>query len=235
MAASPSQHVDSLHVPIAHSPTTLPIPVPIAITTLLLLLFGLAHIAYRLALPRPLPGNIPYNKKAVTNLLGDVPALFEYRAKHGDLFGLLPQLLRELNTPIMQLFIRPFRRPWIIISDPAEAYDISTRRLKEFDRSSYLGELLSGLLPKHHIPLPTGPEWSAHRRLVNDAMSSAFLNNVIARVVFTETQELVELWRQKSRLAQGYAFNAMNDVYTAVLEVGINTFDMTYVIAIHNI
>ncbi|KAI3324165.1 cytochrome P450 [Xylariaceae sp. AK1471] len=198
--------------------TSLSLPTaPITITALLLL--GLGYVFYRLALPKPLPGNIPYNKKAVTNLLGDVPELFEYRAKYGDIFGLLPQRLRELNSPIMQLFIRPFGRPWVVISDPAEAYDISTRRLKEFDRSYYLGELLCGLLPGHHISLMTGPEWSAHRRLVNDTMSSHFLHNVIAKLFFSETQELIELWRQKTRLAQGHAFSALHDIYAAALEI----------------
>jgi hypothetical protein len=51
-------------------------------------------------------------------------------------------------------------------------------------------------------------------------MSSHFLHNVIAKLFFSETQELIELWRQKTRLAQGHAFSALHDIYAAALEVG---------------
>lgn len=41
----------------------------------------------------------------------------------------------KLNSPIVQLFVRPFDRPWVIVSDPDVAYDVLVRRTPlEFDR-----------------------------------------------------------------------------------------------------
>ena len=42
---------------------------------------------------------------------------------------------KEHNTPIMQFSIRPFARPWVVVTDGREGYDFMTRRTKTLDRS----------------------------------------------------------------------------------------------------
>ena len=131
-----------------------------------------SHLCFTLwyALPKPLPG-IPYNPISARRILGDAPDLFKWKAKHGDLYAYLAQLAVELNSPIFQVFMRPLGRPWVVVMDHREAHDIMTRRTKEFDRSKFFGQAFMALLPKHHVSMPTGDEWHAHRRLVSDTVS----------------------------------------------------------------
>ena len=76
-----------------------------------------------------------------------------------------------------------------------------TRRFKEFDRSAFFGEVFKVLLPKMHVHMATGDEWHAHRRLISETMSPAFLNQVAAPQMWSQMQSLIKLWREKARLA----------------------------------
>ena len=58
----------------------------------------------------------------------------------------------------------------------------------------------------------TNDQWRHNRRLVNDAMSPRFLNNVASLQVYKQALNLVELWRQKMRLSKGHAFNLYADL-----------------------
>ena len=137
----------------------------------------LGYLCYRAALPRPLPG-IPYNKKSASRILGDGPDFIKYQAEHGEKFEYMAKLASEMNEPVIQIFMQPLSRPWVIINDPRESNDIMTRRVKDFDRSRFIGQVFEAIAPKHHISLPTADEWHAHRRLIADTMSPAFLNEV---------------------------------------------------------
>lgn len=68
----------------------------------------------RVLLPKPIPG-IPHSKASANRILGDVPDLLAWKAKHGDSFGYLPQLAYDHNSPIFQVFMRPFGRPWVFV------------------------------------------------------------------------------------------------------------------------
>lgn len=175
----------------------------------LLLLYGV----YRALLPQPIPG-IPFNEEAVRSLLGDVPSMM--RDERGPMDWLLDQGRRH-KGPVCQVFLRPFGKPFVVLSDFREAQDMMLRR-REWDRSDFSIELLGGQAPFHHINQKTGPVWKAHRRLLQDLMLPSFLNRVAAPNVYASTVSLVDLWTAKARLANGRPFSAENDIFHASLD-----------------
>lgn len=176
----------------------------------------LLWLAYQSLLPRPIPG-IPYNKDSARRLLGDVPAMLSHiEAAEGTFITYLLETVQSLNTPIAQLFYSPLRKPIVILADYREANDLLRR--KEFDRSSKAIELLKYLGPDHHIRQLTNARHKAQRRLIQDSMSPAFLNGVAGPTVHREALELIELWRAKSRIAEGRPWAANDDLDHAVLD-----------------
>lgn len=170
------------------------------------------------ALPKPLPG-IPYKAISAHRILGDGPDLMKWEADNGDRCGYFAYLATELKSPVFQVFMRPFGKPFVVVMDPREIYDIMTRRLKDFDRSNFFGEIFEALLPKFHMHMPTGPEWQANRRLVSDLMSPAFLHDVAGPQMWTTTQTLISLWREKVRLAKGGSFRIDHDMHKGALDI----------------
>jgi hypothetical protein len=81
------------------------------------------------------------------------------------------------NSPLPQIFIRPFDNPFVLLSDYREAQDILMRR-KEWDRNDWSIALLSGNAPQHHISMKTGQTWKAHRSLLQDLVTPKFLEMV---------------------------------------------------------
>ncbi|KAJ8122496.1 hypothetical protein ONZ43_g1324 [Nemania bipapillata] len=75
-----------------------------------------------------------------------------------------------------------------------------------------------GLLGRQHFILKTGPEWKLHRRVVDDTMSPAFLNNLASHTIYARSLDWVELWNTKARLAAGRPFRAIHDIHFAVLD-----------------
>lgn len=108
-------------------------------TTLLACAFFLAlalYGLYRGLLPRPIP-EIPYNKANSQSLLGDAGAFI--KTGRLDPHTWFTEQCIALDSPIIQLFMGPFRKPWVIVADFQEANDIMTRRTREFDRSDFFG------------------------------------------------------------------------------------------------
>ena len=66
----------------------------------------------------------------------------------------------------------------VVIADFREAQDMMARRTREFDRSAFMGDVLYSLGPNNQVHMPTGKVWQAHRRLMADTMSPAFLGDV---------------------------------------------------------
>lgn len=183
-----------------------------ALAFIVVLLFALWKF-YQYLLPQPIPG-IPFNPEALTSILGDVPDLM--RDEGGAMDWLLEQSRRH-QGPVCQVFLRPFSKPYVLLSDFREAEDIMMRR-REWDRSDYSIDLLGGQAPYHHINEKTGPVWKAHRRLIQDLMMPDFLNNVAAPNIYSSTLDLVHLWTAKARLAGGRPFSAEQDVFYASLD-----------------
>lgn len=85
----------------------------------------------------------------------------------------------KLNSPIIQLFIKPLSKPWVIITDYKETQDILTRRTKEFDRSPYFSDIFHGVMPNHHITMSSTDErFVANKKLIQGTMSPQFVNDV---------------------------------------------------------
>jgi cytochrome P450 len=173
----------------------------------------------RALLPKPIPG-MAYKKSSAQKVVGNGLELLRWKAEHGEMFGYLANLALELNAPIFQIFIHPFGKPWVVIADNREAYDIMVRRTsKEFDRSQFLRDLLGPLVPEFHFHMPTGDGWKAHRKLVADTMSPGFLGEVAGPQMRESTLKVIELWRVKERLAEGRPFSVATDLRKAAFEI----------------
>lgn len=200
--------MDSVASSFLFSPATL-----LAVSFLLLS----CYLLYLWALPKPIPG-IPYNKEATKHLLGDIPQMVKHVTDTKEVFTWLAMQNVKLDSPIVQLFCRPFQKPWVVVTDFRESQDMMARRTKEFDRSPVVGDAIGSLAPNFHIALQTGDEFKAHRRLLQDLMIPAFLHQVAAPQIYTAFEGLINLWDDKLRLAQGRPFNADNDIFRAALD-----------------
>ena len=188
----------------------------LVVLMLLLASSVLLHIAYRTVLPRPIPG-IPYHKSSANSLFGDIPTMIRYISSTNEVISWFSNQCIELNSPIVQLFIRPFGRPMIFIADWRESQDILMRR-KEFDRSNFFGEVFLGLLPKAFISMQTNDTFRHQRRLLADTMSPAFLNQVAAPRIHEAALDLIELWQLKIKLARNHPFPASSDIHHMTLD-----------------
>jgi hypothetical protein len=154
-------------------------------TVLALGIFSLTilYVVYRTALPHPIP-DIPHNKAAAKSIMGDVPEFLKYvKANNGQVLGWWNEQIAKHDSPICQLFLKPFGRPIVVVADFREAQDILLRRPKEFDRSTVFEDVFGGLLPHHHIIQKTTEKVKAQKRLLADTMMPSFLNEASIPVV----------------------------------------------------
>ncbi|KAI4721669.1 cytochrome P450 [Aureobasidium sp. EXF-10727] len=178
----------------------------------------LLYLVYRAALPRPIPG-IPYNKNATRSVLGDVPEWFKYiKQNNGQALNWWQRQIEKHDSPIIQLFLKPFGRPVVIVADFREAQDILLRRNKEFDRSQIFDDIFSGVLPQHHITMKTTDKVKAQKRLLADTMLPSFLNEVAAPRIHEAMMDLVRLWNLKADLAENHPFEAHEDIAHTTLD-----------------
>lgn len=99
------------------------------------------------------------------------------------------------------------------------------RRGREFDRSEFFGDLLISLIPNNQVVMRTNDHWRYNRRLMAEAMSPRFLNNVAALKVHQCTSDLVDLWKQKVRIAKGHVVDVVDDIkYCTVDTIWAATF-----------
>ncbi|KAM6508778.1 hypothetical protein FSOLCH5_011779 [Fusarium solani] len=175
------------------------------------------HAIYRSLLPRPFPG-IPYNKSAVKSVFGDGPELTKFFLETGEVGHWLSRQIKKHNSPIFQAFVRPFSKPWVVIADFQESQDICLRRAREFDRSPYWADLFAGPAPLGHIHFPSNSAWKGHRRLLQDLMLPAFLQNVAAPAIYSNALDLLHLWQNKCDIANGRPFDAEKDIFYTALD-----------------
>ena len=98
-----------------------------------------------------------------------------------------------------------------------------SRRVREFDRSDFHKSAVQGVAPHFHFGLPVGDEWKANRKLVNETMSTAFLTRTVGPVIHSNVSDIVDLWRQKLRLAKGRPFSAYDDIFKGALDIIFET------------
>lgn len=171
---------------------------------------------YQWLLPKPVPG-IAYNPEAIKSLLGDAPAMLEEVKVTGELRVWCAKQMKKMDSPICQVFIRPFSEPWILLADYRESRDILMRR-KEFDKSSFLSEGMACLGAFHGIYL-TGDKFKANRQLIQDLMTTTFLNNHVAPAVYDKGLELMKLFELKMKVAKGRPFSVKKDYEYTSLDV----------------
>lgn len=177
------------------------------------------YLAYRWALPKPIPG-IPYDESARRNILGNLPELRAYLKKNGRLRPWIVNHPARHKSPITQFWARPFARPSIILSDFQETQDILLRRTKEFDRGQRSVDFFKGVIGNHHIAMKSNdPRFKGNKELVKDLMAPAFLNEVSAPEIYAKAMSLVELWTVKTQLAGGRPFDVHKDIFDAAIDI----------------
>lgn len=112
----------------------------------------LVYALYRAALPKPIPG-IPYHEASGKSVLGDAPAMIRHKNKNGTVFDWMTAQTLELNAPVVQLFVKPFARPIVIVTDHRETQDVVLRRAKEFDRSTFFKDAFGGVCKYYLIEI----------------------------------------------------------------------------------
>ncbi|KAI0483413.1 cytochrome P450 [Xylaria cf. heliscus] len=189
------------------------------ISLVLTLVLALVFWAYRQGFPRPLPG-IPYNLGALNRFMGDYPEINEY-IKSGKGYRVwLGSLSSRHNSPVTQVFLAPYSKPCVVLSDYRESFDILTRRTKEFDRSGRTAATVRGIVPHSLITMTsTDPRFKGNKELTKDLMTPTFLTEVSAPSAYSKTLDLVAVWRLKANLAQGQPFEAYGDLHDAALDI----------------
>lgn len=103
-----------------------------SLSTLALLsavVLSLGYYLYRAALPKPIPG-IAYNEAASKRILGDALDAITWQKQTGDMMQWITNQIIKHDQPIIQLFMRPLGKPWVVISDFRETQDIAVRRTR---------------------------------------------------------------------------------------------------------
>ncbi|KAI1145524.1 cytochrome P450 [Nemania diffusa] len=189
----------------------------------LTLITVLLAFTYWQALPKPLPG-IPYTRKSRWKFFGDGLDFVQYSKDTGEGFRWFATKAAELKSPIFQVFLAPFSRPIVVITDIQELIDMSTRRTREFDRGGFLSGWVGLLFPEGTISMPSHEKFKDQRNIWSSTMTSQFLNAVSAPSIHDHTRKLIALWTQKVSLAQGRAFEVSDDLKQV-------TFDMIWTAA----
>ncbi|RWA06750.1 hypothetical protein EKO27_g8358 [Xylaria grammica] len=151
--------------------------------------------------------------------MGDVPAMMQHMkcTEGGTFITYILKTMKALNSPLIQVFIRPLNKPLLILGDFPEANDLLVRR-KDFDRSHTLGDLVKGLAPDHHIHLETGEAWKIQRHLVQDLMTPSFLHSIAAPVIYQHVIKTIDLWKAKSLVAAGRPWSVADDMNQMALD-----------------
>lgn len=181
------------------------------------LLALLVHV-YRLAYPRPY-SNIPYHRASSKRLLGNLPDVFRTLKTTQDPSRFVFDQCQKLNSPVVQLFLRPFSKPVIFVSDPREVKDVITSRTKEFDRAPRTRQIYRPILPHCSLVKLTNHEFKSQRRLWEGLMSTSVLRRIAAPKMHRVALELVELLRTKAVVANGRPFYFFGDFDLAAFEV----------------
>lgn len=193
----------------------------------LLIVLALYIIRQKL-LPKPIPG-IPYNKSAANSVLGDALSFVRHTAATGEPMDWFRQQAEAHRTPLLQLFPRPFKPPFVLLSDFGEVQAMMLSRSTTFDRSSIFRDILGGAGEHHHILKKTGKDWRDQRRLLADLMTPAFLHTVAAPHIYSAVHNIIELWEAKSRIGEGRPFAIDLDVdYLALDAVLAFTYGDAY-------
>ena len=122
--------------------------------------------------------------------MGDLPEIGEWQARGKMRPWFLSQAHRH-NSPITQIFLGPFAKPAVLVSDYREANDIlSHRDAVDFKRGKKV-DVFAGILPHAFPALETyDPRFKACRDLTRDLMAPSLLGAVSSTLeVFTLSEQ----------------------------------------------
>jgi hypothetical protein len=174
---------------------------------------------YKWLLPKPISG-IAYNPEAVKSLFGDAPSMIKEVKATGEFRVWCAKQVQYLNSPICQVFIRPFSKPWVLLAEFRESRVILMRR-KEFDKSSFLADGMASIGAFHGI-YPTGKVFKENRQLLQDLMTTSFLENHVGPAIHRKGLEVMKLFTIKMKLAKGRPFSVKKDFEYASLNIMLN-------------
>lgn len=90
-------------------------------------IFAVLYFFHRRARHRPLPG-IPYNIDAAKRFAGDLAEIQQRKRESASIRPWFLEQAHRHQSAIVQIFLGPFARPSVIVSDFREANDILTQR-----------------------------------------------------------------------------------------------------------
>lgn len=176
------------------------------------------YCLYRYLLPKPLPG-IAYNPEATTNLFGDATDMAREVSKTGEFSVWLARQVERMQSPVSQVFVQPFQKPWVLLSDFRESQDILFRRGHEFDKPRFFSDGMLAL-GEFHARQPTNAQFKARRHLKQDLMTPTFLNTYMGPFMHEHgVQDLLRLLSKKMDLAEGRPFSVLHDLDNFALDV----------------
>ncbi|KAK8080854.1 hypothetical protein PG997_008672 [Apiospora hydei] len=170
---------------------------------------------YRWLLPKPIPG-IPYNTAAAKLLLGDAGDMLREVRITGEFGAWCAKQVQKMGAPVCQVFIRPFSQPWVLVADFRESRDILMRR-REFGKSKFISDGMACLGDFHGL-FPTGARFKFNRQLVQDLMTSSFLNGHAGPAIYAHGLKLLEILEVKRKLACGRPFSVSRDIENTAVD-----------------
>ena len=177
------------------------------------------YALYQWLLPKPLPG-IAYNPEATKSLFGDAPDMIREITVTGEFSVWMAKQVEKMRSPVCQIFVRPFSKPWVLVADFRESQDILMRRT-EFDKPTFLSDGMEAL-GDFHARYKTNGAFKARRQLKQDLMTPSFLNNFMGPFMHSKGLELVKLFETKMNLAKGRPFSVITDFDYVALDVMLN-------------
>ncbi|KAL7904529.1 cytochrome P450 [Trichoderma velutinum] len=155
-------------------------------------------------LPKPLPG-IPYNKTSAWRLYGDVSAMKEAQYRRQWIW----KQPSQHDSSVSQIFIFPFRRPIVIVTDYRAVVEICSHQ-----------ECIGLIAPNFHFAMQTkDPEFKSHKSLARGLMAGKALKEISAAQIYNKADSLIRLWDVKTYMSQGKPFRADRDIYLATLDI----------------
>ena len=157
---------------------SLPLPLPkgwLMPPAVVLSIAVVVGLLYRALLPKPLPG-IPYNEPASHRLFGDLKEMLFPDTTRRAWISNQP---RAHDSPVSQIFLAPWARSTVVVTDYREAVDICMRRTKDFDRGARVHQMVGVVAPHLHFAMQSSdPQFRLQRELLRDLMSPVFLHTV---------------------------------------------------------
>ncbi|KAI1767041.1 cytochrome P450 [Hypoxylon sp. FL1150] len=167
--------------------------------------FLLKSLIKRLLYPQPLPES------------RDLPSIASTYKKLTEFSFPIARRSLKFGSPIFQLFMNPFSKPYVMIDDPREVTDLLLRRNKEFDKS-IAGGVWQTFLPYSTIAQRTTHEWKTQRKTWQDSMNPDFLRRVVAKHIYAAATDLTKLWEVRNLKSNGLPVDVSSDFSYAALD-----------------